>query len=138
VIKPAPVLDEFATPQSVVEDAYRYISFAPGEEPRWGDFKRLFDTRSVLALRLFPKDKQVTVMSLDEYVQMQVTEGMKAEGYEEKILSTNYKMTGDIAEAHVHFQMVFAGDRIHDAIDIFQLVRREGRWWIVSIISEII
>lgn len=138
MIKPAPLQDEFATPQSVVEDAYRYISFAPGSEPRWGDFKRLFATRSVLALRLFPKDEQVTVMSLEEYIQMQVTEGMKAEGYEEKILSTNYKVTGDIAEAHVHFQMVFAGDRIHDAIDIFQLVRRDGRWWIVSIISEIL
>jgi hypothetical protein len=121
-----------------VEDAYRYISFTPGQEPRWNDFKRLFAVPSVLALRLFPGDKEVRVMSLDDYVQMQVTEGMKATGYEEKIVSTHYKVTGDVAEAHVHFQMVFGGDDIHDAIDIFQLVRRQGRWWIVSIISDIL
>jgi hypothetical protein len=132
------MLDEFATPQSVVEDAYRYISFTPGQEPRWNDFKRLFAVPSVLALRLYPGDKEVRVMSLDDYVQMQVTEGMKATGYEEKIVSTHYKVTGDVAEAHVHFQMVFGGDDIHDAIDIFQLVRRQGRWWIVSIISDIL
>lgn len=129
--------DDVATPESLVDAAYRLISFGPGGEPGWSSFRRLFADRSVLALRVFPEDPAVSVMTLDEYIGRQVREGMHEMGYEERPLDCVVAVTGDIAEARVRFQMVFGPQRVHDAVDVFQMVRCQGRWWIVSIISEI-
>lgn len=129
--------DDVATPESLVDAAYRLISFGPGGEPGWSSFRRLFATPCVLALRVFPDDPAVSVMTLDEYVARQVRDEMHDTGYEERPLARTLVVTGDIAEARVRFQMVFGPQRIHDAFDVFQMVRRDGRWWIVSIISEL-
>ena len=37
----------------------------------------------------------------------------------------------------VELQMQFGDDEPVRALDLFQLVKVDGRWWIVSIISEI-
>lgn len=125
------------TPEAVVEEAYRLIGFDPGGEPQWDRFKALFDQRAVLALRVFPGDEAVTVMDLDEYVVLQIREGMKEEGYEEIPGETEWYVFGDVAEARVVFQIRYGDAEPIPALDIFQLVRRDGRWWIVSIVSDI-
>ena len=101
-------------------------------------FRALFTQPAVLALRLFPGDAAITVMDLDAYVAAQVTAAMKAVGYEERPVDAAYVQTGDICEARVRFQMVFAADRVHDALDVFQLVRLDDQWRIASIISEVL
>lgn len=126
-----------ATPEAVVEEAYRLIGFDPGGEPQWDRFKALFDPKAVLALRVFPEDDAVTVMDLDEYVVIQIREGMKEEGYEEIPGETEWYLFGDVAEARVVFHIKYGAAEPIPALDIYQLVRRGGRWWIVSIVSDI-
>ncbi len=125
------------TPAAVVEEAYRLIGFDPGGEPQWDRFRALFDPRAVLALRGFPGDEAVSVMDLDEYVVVQMRGGMREAGYEEIPGETEWYEFGDIAEARVVFQIRYGDADPVAALDLFQLVRREGRWWIVSIISDI-
>ena len=137
IYSPQDVLAESATPQALVEMTYRLISFSAGGEPSWPTFRTLFSDRAVLAIRILPEDPSITVMNLDEYVQWQIREGMKEAGYEERPLERSFNVMGDLAEAHVRFQMYIGPRHIGDAIDIFQIVRKEGRWWIVSIVSEI-
>jgi hypothetical protein len=129
---------EVATPQAIVEVAYELISFAPGAEPRWAAFRQLFADRCALALRVFPEDPSITVMNLDEYVRLQMREGMKEAGYEERPINRAFTITGDIAEARISFQMIFGNGEAREALDVFQMVRRAGRWWIVSIVSEVL
>jgi hypothetical protein len=62
---------------------------------------------------------------------------MKEEGYAEIPGETEWLRVGDIAEARVHFGMKYGDAEPVPALDIYQLVRREGRWWIVSIISDL-
>jgi hypothetical protein len=131
-------MSDRSTPKAVVERAYELISFGPGGEPGWATFRALFTEPAVLALRVFPGDLEITVMDLDTYEAVQVTASMKAEGYDEKPVHATYRETGDICEARVRFQMVFGPDRIHDALDVFQLVRCGGEWRIASIVSEIL
>jgi hypothetical protein len=125
------------TPEAIVDEAYRLIGFGPGEEPQWDAFRALFDPRAVLALRVFPGDPQITVMNLDEYVVHQIREGMKEQGYAEIPGETEWFRFGDIAEARVHFGMQYGKAEPVPALDIYQLAWREGRWWIVSIVSDL-
>lgn len=126
------------TPREVVDRAYQLISFGPQGEPGWPQFRALFVDGAVLALRLFPGDPEISVMDLAAYEASQVTAAMKAQGYEERQLEAAYAETGDICEARVRFAMNFGAGRMHEALDVFQLVRRDGAWRIVSIISEVL
>lgn len=129
---------DVASPEALVEAAYRYISFAAGGEPRWDAFRNLFAPRAVLALRVFPEDKSVTVMTLEEYIRIQMREGLKESGYTERPVGREVKQTKDIAEILVRFQMFFGETKAVDALDIFQACRINDRWYIVSILSEIL
>jgi hypothetical protein len=131
------VLSASRTPQDLVAMTYRLISFSACGEPAWAAFRELFSDRAVLALRILPEDSSITVMNLDEYVQWQIRDGMKEAGYEERPLDRSFNVIGDLAEAHVRFQMYVGARHIGDAIDIFQIVRVNGRWLIVSIVSEV-
>ena len=68
----------------------------------------------------------------------QMREGMKEEGYSESILKRSELVYRDIAEVRVLFAMRFGNSEPHTAIDVLQLVRSEGRWWIASIVSDIL
>jgi len=125
-----------ADPARIVEECYRLISFAPGDAPQWERFRRLFSPKAVLALRVFPEDPAVTIMTMGEYMVHQMREGMKERGYTETMLGRRIQRFADIAEARVDFEMRFGDDAPVKALDVFQLARRDGRWWIVSIVSD--
>lgn len=123
-------------PSDVVDRCYELISFAAQSEPRWAEFRTLFAEKAVLALRVFPEDPAVSVMTLDEYCARQVREGMKDSGYSETVLDRDVKTIGDVAAATVRFEMRFGGAAPVKAIDVFQLARLDGSWRIVCIVSD--
>ena len=123
--------------EAIVAEAYRLISFQPESGPNWKRFNALFTDRAVLALRVFPEDESVSIMDLDEYAVKLMRKGMREEGYTETQVQTDWFEFGDIAEARVIFEIRFGDEDPIPALDVFQLVRRDGRWWIVSIIAEI-
>ena len=130
--------DLHATPAALVDASYDLISFEPGSEPAWDRFRTLFLPQAVLALRVFPEDDAISVMDLDQYVVKQMREGMKEEGYSETILKRSELVFRDVAEVCVLFAMKFGDAAPHTAMDIIQLVRHEGRWWIASMVSDIL
>ncbi len=125
------------TPEAVVAECYRLIGFEPGSEPQWDRYRALFAPQAVMALRVFPDDEAVSIMNLDQYMVQQMREGMKEAGYEETTLREDWTKFGDVAQARVVFQMHFGKSEPIPALDILQLARRDGRWWIVSMISEV-
>ena len=127
-----------ASPTTLVDACYDLITFEPGSEPAWDDFRALFHPRAVLALRVFPDDESVTVMDLDSYMIKQMREGMEEEGYSESVLKRSEVVFHDIAEVRVLFSMKFGDAKPYTAIDIFSLVSSEGRWHITSIVSDIL
>lgn len=127
-----------ATPTAIVDACYNLISFEAGSEPQWERFRTLFLPEAVLALRVFPDDEAVTVMDLDAYMVKQMREGMKEEGYSETVVRRAEMTYRDIAECRILFQMQFGDAEPYTAIDIFQIVRRSGRWWIASIVSDVL
>jgi len=126
-----------ASPQDLVDMSYRLISFAAGGEPSWDLFRQLFSDRAVFALRILPTDESISIFTLDEFVRHFARAEMKESGYEERPLERSINVMGDLAEVHARFQMYVGTRHIGDAIDIFQVVRRGGRWSIVSLTSEV-
>lgn len=120
----------------LVDSAYDLISFAAGGEPAWDEFRTLFTEPCVLALRVFPDDASVTVMDMDGYVRTQMREGLSDEGYSEMPGDRTIAITGDAATAQQKFTMHFAQGAPVAAVDIFSLVRLDGGWRIVSIVSD--
>ena len=123
--------------EAIVAEAYRLISFEPESGPDWERFNALFASGAVLALRVFPEDAEISVMNLREYAVKLMRKGMRESGYSERQVRTEWFEFGDIAEARVIFEIQFGDESPVRALDVFQLVRQDGRWWIVSIIAEI-
>lgn len=130
--------EDTATPEEVVDRAYELISFAAGGEPAWPEFRTLFTSRAVLALRVFPEDAAITVMDLDDYVVHQMRDGLSAEGYSEIPGERSTTVVGDAAAVLQNFFMQFKDRAPVPAFDGFSLVRLDGRWRIASIISDMI
>jgi hypothetical protein len=122
----------------IVDACYNLISFEPGSEPRWEEFRSLFLPEALLTLRLFPGDAEITVMDLDTYMIRQMREGMKEAGYTESIVHRRDLVYRNIAECRVIFHMKFGDSAPYTALNIFQLIHKGGRWWIVSVTSDIL
>lgn len=130
--------DLHASPKTLVDAAYDLVSFEPGSEPAWDAFRGLFLPQAILTLRVFPDDEAITIMDLDAYMEKQIREGMKEEGYTETPLRRSELVIRDTAEVRVLFAMQYGDTEPHTAIDFFQLVRLEGSWHIASISSDVL
>lgn len=123
-------------PAEVVDVAYELLSFEPGQEPDWAGFGRCFHPRALLALRVFPGDPDISVLDLREYAAAQMREGLAEEGYTETPGERATEIVGSVATIRQHFAMNFAGRPPVPAIDVFSLVWLEGRWQIISVVSD--
>jgi len=124
------------TPTEVVDASYERISFPPGSTPDWELFRDLFVEGALLGLRVFPTDPAVAVMTLLEYAERQMRDGLEKEGYSEVPGPRTVDTIGDVCIVRQQFTMRFAGQDPVEAVDIFSLVRTGADWRIVSIVSD--
>jgi hypothetical protein len=123
---------------AIIEACYDDVTFEPGGGPSWERFRSLFLPEALLTLRLFPGDPEITVMDLDTYMVRQMREGMKEAGYSETIVHRRNLVYRNVAECRVIFHMKFGDLPPYTALNIFQLIHKGGRWWIVSVTSDIL
>lgn len=120
----------------VVTAAYDLLAFAPGELPQWSRFRELFIETAVLALRVFPTDPAISILSLAEYMTAQLTLGLQQQGYSETPGERTVVVVGEVAAVQQEFTMNFAGQEPVHAIDMFSLVRQADQWRIASVLSD--
>jgi hypothetical protein len=126
------------TPGETVDASYDLISFEAGATPKWAEFRALFVEQAVLALRVFPSDAEVSVMSLDEYAESQMRHNLQDEGYSETPGARSVEVVGDVATVRQEFTLNYAGQAPVEARDIFSLIRTSRGWRIVSIVSDVV
>jgi len=124
------------TPTEVVDASYKRISFEAGLTPEWERFRQLFVDNAILALRVFPSDPQVYLLSLSDYAEFQMREGLQHKGYTETPGPRAAETIGDVAVVRQEFVMQFGGQEPVRAIDVFSLARGADGWRIVSIVSD--
>lgn len=122
----------------VVGQAYEALEFEAGSEPDWVRFDEIFVPGALLALRVFPEDEQVRVLGLREYHAAQMGNDLGDEGYSETPGERKVEILGDVAGVRQSFTMNFAGREPVEAVDIFLLARVDGRWMIVSVVSDLV
>ena len=119
----------------MVGRAYDALEFEPGSEPDWELFDSAFVPEAVLALRVFPEDPQISIMGLRAYAESQMRNDLGEQGYSETPGAGSTEVYGDVAVVRQPFTMNFA-DRSVEAIDVFSLVRANGTWKVVAVVSD--
>jgi|APSaa5957512535_1039671.scaffolds.fasta_scaffold201167_1 hypothetical protein len=132
---PNPSADEKDICQ-LIERAYDALEFEPDSNPDWDEFAAVFEERCVLALRVFPQDEHIRVLSLQEYMKAQMENDLGDQGYSETPGERSVYMCGDVARVEQMFTMNFALQDPVLAIDIFSLIRNNKTWKIVSVVSD--
>ena len=132
---------DVASPRAIVEAAYEAIARKPGETYDWARFRTLFLPEA----RLIPNTEQsggsFTVLTPQDFIDWidGVTNlGPDDRGFREVGVHNVVEEYGDIAHVFSTYQKHFHGDDqvLGGGINSFQLVRKDGRWWIVGIVWD--
>jgi len=130
-----------ATAEGLVRALYDRVSSEPGSVPDWDRVRSAFLPQAIVVLRT--SRDSTTVFTLDGFVQDFVTfierANVRTTGFTERVVKTQATVFGDIAHVLVLYEAHITGSPRppQQGVDSFQLIQREGRWWIVSIVNEI-
>ena len=130
-----------ATAEGLVRALYDRVSSDSGTVPNWDRVRSAFLPQAIVVLRT-SRDSN-TVFTLDGFVQDFVDfierANVRETGFRERVVKTDATVFGDIAHVLVLYEAHITGSSRppQQGVDSFQLIRRGGRWWIVSVTNEI-
>ena len=130
-----------AAAESVVRELYTLVSFAPNSTPDWEDVKSLFIDEAVIVLRV--TYDSLAVLSKQDFVDLFISDIEKYQldksGFVEKIVSCETTEFGDIAKSVVVYEASIPNSPRppQQGVDFFQLMRKNGRWFITAIVNEV-
>lgn len=131
----------FSTAQSVVEELYGLVTFDPGKPPDWERVRNLFIDEAVIVLRTGRTETSVFSVEgfVGDFVAFIERANVEETGFIERIVRTKSLVFGDIAHILVLYEAEIPGSPRgpQQGVDSFQLIRRNERWWIASVVNEI-
>jgi hypothetical protein len=132
---------DFAMAEGVVRELYDLVTFEAGTTPDWDRVRSTFLDEAVVVLRTSPD--ATTVFTVDgfvqDFVQFIETSNVKETGFVERIACLRSMVFGDMAHILVRYEPSIpgSGDPPRQGVDSFQLIKKDGRWWIVSVTNEV-
>ena len=132
---------KYLTPESIITEIYQLVTFPPDTTPDWEKVKSLFIDDAVIVLRT--SSTKMNVMNKEGFVDLFIRDiqkfNMEKTGFQEKILQKKMTIIGDVAHCFVLYETSVpnSSNPPQRGVDSFQLMKRNGRWWIVSVINEI-
>ena len=130
---------DVATPEAIVAAAYASIQRAPGEAYDWARFRSLFLPEAMLLPNPEQTGEPARVLSPDGFVawidSVTTVGGDGDHGFAEEEVHAVVHQYGDVAQVFSTYHKRFGDSHqvLGRGINSYQLVRRDGRWWIVSI-----
>lgn len=128
-------------PESLVKHLYDQVTFSAGETPDWDYVRTLFIKESTVVMRM--GKNETATLSLDgwilDFVNFINNRNVKKTGFEEKIVKMKSMIFGDIAHVLVLYTSYIPGvsKAPREGVDSFHLIKKNGKWQIVSILNEI-
>lgn len=130
------------TPEGVVRALYDRVTWTPPTQPDWDKVREVFHPEAMFSLRLGPGE--IKVMNLDgfikEWIDYAKLDPVVKNGFSEKIVKLKSTEYGDIANVWVLYEAQIPNfmKAPQQGIDICHLVKRNGKWAMVSIVNEVV
>ncbi len=133
---------EQQSPEELVRSLYHLVSVTPGgPQTDWEKVRSLFYKDAVIELRQTPKTTSVFSVQgfIDDFIRFNQRARVPERGFSEKILRLRSMVFQDIAHVLVLYEasMPDSSRPPQQGIDSFQLIRKDGRWWIISVANEV-
>ncbi len=130
------------TPDSVVDEFFRLITFEAGGMPNWDKVRTLFIEEAVVVHRLGPQTlRTFNRQGFIDYLIFDIEQAdLTTSGFTETIIQKHAQIIKDIAHSYVLYEVHIPGlndnNPVNRGVDSFHLIRRKGRWMIASLINE--
>ncbi len=131
---------DVASPEALARAVYETISGPVGQERDWTRMKNLWlpGARIILASQKYRGKAAYESLNLEQFI-LRVSDYYRTEGFYEKELAGRLNQFGEIASYWSTFEVrkgsptgAFNGRGINS----FQMVRKEGRWWITQLVFD--
>jgi hypothetical protein len=133
----------FSDPESLVRGLYASVTFEAGTVPDWDYVRSFFLPEAVFGVR--KTRTSMEVLDLEGFVGWWLEDiekhKMKDRGFEESVERMKTTVYGNIAHCFVVYKARFktpANAPGQLGLDGFALMKKDGRWWIVSITNDVI
>ena len=132
--------DVVKSAEAVVEGLYNLVSWEPGKIADWDKVKNLFHEDAVVSMRR-SRTQMITLNKqgfVDLFIQDVNRYNLQATGFSEKIIKKKLTILGDAAYCTVLYEVSIPNNpnSVQRGVDSFHLLKKDGRWWITSIINE--
>jgi len=135
--------DIFLNPESLVRGLYAAVSIDPGNAHDWDYVRKFFIPEVVFAVRM--TRTSMAVLNLDEFVEWFKGDvkkyKMDERGFEEIVQKMKMTVFGDMAQCFVVYKARLKTPVDNPGqlgLDSFGLMKKDGRWWVVSISNDIV
>ncbi len=131
-----------ATPESIVAATYESIERAPGGDFDWDRFRNLFLPEARLIPNTEQRNGAFDILTPEEFIDWLVgvttIGGANDRGSAESGVHNVIEQYGDVAHVFSTYEKHYWGETeiLGRGINSFQLVRNDGRWWIVGIVWD--
>ena len=130
-----------ATAEGVVRELYRLVTVEKGQVTDWEQARKLFIPEAVIVLRVSKDATTVFDVQgwIDDFVAWNEKAKVKERGFSEKIVVLEPRVFRDIANVFVLYEASLTDSERPPSrgVDSIELIRKDGRWWIVSITNDL-
>ena len=131
---------KYQTPQNLIDNVYKLMTFDAGTTPKWDEIKNLFHKDASIVLRA--SMTEMKSMNRDGFIDLWIHDmtemKLKETGIKEEKLFERYEVMGNIAVCNVIYCVTIPTLNYPPqfGIDCFHLLKENGRWYITSIVNE--
>jgi hypothetical protein len=133
----------FSNPESLARGLYAAVTIEPGKPPDWDYVRKFFLPEAVIGVR--KTRTAMEVMDVEAFIKWFEDDvkrlKMDERGFEESVQKLNLTVFGDIAQCFVVYKARLktpADSPGQIGLDSFALMKKEDRWWIVSIVNDVV
>ena len=133
----------YGEPESLVRGLYASVTFEPGTLPDWDYVRSFFIPEAVFGVR--KTRTLMEVLDLDGFIDWWLEDiakhKLKERGLEESVEKMRMTAYGNIAHCFVVYKVRIltpADAPGQLGLDSFGLMKKDGRWWIVSITNDVV
>ena len=137
-LRPSPGPTDYATPLSVVDALYATVQRAPGDHFDWERMRSLFLPQAVLIPNTEQRGGELSIETPGAFIalvdQFTTVGGEGDRGFAEEEIHAVVEQFGDVAHVFSTYEKRYydSDEILGRGINSVQLVRHDGRWWIVG------